>query len=96
MSGTPHSTNGSPDATAEPPQTADARTGPRTGVRLAVGAVALLATGALIALVAVRADGPVFTGIEQIPLPGGADLGTVRTRSPPSSVTSSAWPRSRR
>ncbi|MFJ9571432.1 MCE family protein [Streptomyces bacillaris] len=75
MSGSPHTTSGSPAATAEPPRTADARTGPRTGARLAVGAVALLATGALIALVAVRSDGPVFTGIEQIPLPGGADLG---------------------
>ncbi|MFE2291815.1 MCE family protein [Streptomyces sp. NPDC059452] len=46
-----------------------------TGVRAATGAVALLATGALIALAVVRTDGPVFTGIEQIPLPGGADLG---------------------
>ncbi|MFI1844776.1 MCE family protein [Streptomyces microflavus] len=46
-----------------------------TGVRAATGAVALLATGALIALVVVRPDGPAFTGIEQIPLPGGADLG---------------------
>ncbi|MFD3738784.1 MCE family protein [Streptomyces sp. NPDC058629] len=46
-----------------------------TGVRAATAAVALLATGALIALVVVRTDGPVFTGIEQIPLPGGADLG---------------------
>ncbi|WP_097924382.1 MCE family protein [Streptomyces sp. wa1063] len=47
----------------------------RPVVRAAVGAVALLATGALIALVVVRPDGPTFTGIEQIPLPGGADLG---------------------
>ncbi|MFJ7057592.1 MCE family protein [Streptomyces microflavus] len=46
-----------------------------TGARAATGAVALLATGALIALVVVRTDGPAFTGIEQIPLPGGADLG---------------------
>ncbi|MYR38972.1 hypothetical protein GTX14_25530 [Streptomyces sp. SID4944] len=28
MSGSPHTTSGSPDATAEPPRTADARTGP--------------------------------------------------------------------
>ncbi|NEE27139.1 MCE family protein, partial [Streptomyces sp. SID7982] len=47
----------------------------RPAARAAVGAVALLATGALIALVAVRPDAPSFTGIEQIPLPGGADLG---------------------
>ncbi|MFJ7086764.1 MCE family protein [Streptomyces griseus] len=47
----------------------------RPVVRAAVGAVALLATGALIALVVVRPDTPSFTGIEQIPLPGGADLG---------------------
>ncbi|MEU8565017.1 MCE family protein [Streptomyces cyaneofuscatus] len=58
------------------PRTTGTRTtGTRTAVRAATGAVALLATGALIALVVVRTDGPVFTGIEQIPLPGGADLG---------------------
>lgn len=47
----------------------------RPAARAAAGAVALVATGALIALVVVRPDGPAFTGIEQIPLPGGADLG---------------------
>ncbi|MEV1044192.1 MCE family protein [Streptomyces sp. NPDC049916] len=46
-----------------------------TAVRAAVTATALLATGALIALVVVRPDAPALTGIEQIPLPGGADLG---------------------
>ncbi|CAM5517530.1 MCE family protein [Streptomyces californicus] len=47
----------------------------RPVARAAVAGVALLATGALIALVVVRPDAPSFTGIEQIPLPGGADLG---------------------
>ncbi|MFJ4965250.1 mce related protein [Streptomyces sp. ADI96-02] len=51
------------------------RTPRERAARTAAGAAALLAAGALIALVAVRPDGPVFTGIEQIPLPGGADLG---------------------
>ncbi|MEU2798021.1 MCE family protein [Streptomyces sp. NPDC007117] len=49
------------------------RRGP--AARAAVGAAALLATGALLALVVVRPDAPSFTGIEQLPLPGGADLG---------------------
>lgn len=47
----------------------------RPGARAATGLVALLAVGVGLALVATTTDLPAFTGIEQLPLPGGADLG---------------------
>ncbi|GFN00476.1 hypothetical protein Sfulv_52860 [Streptomyces fulvorobeus] len=46
------------------------RPGPRTA-----GAAALLAAGVAVALVVTTVDVPVFTGIDQVALPGGADLG---------------------
>ncbi|MET7858058.1 MCE family protein [Streptomyces sp. NPDC005318] len=47
----------------------------RPGARATTGLVALLAVGVGLALVATTTDLPAFTGIEQLPLPGGADLG---------------------
>ncbi|MEV5678074.1 MULTISPECIES: MCE family protein [unclassified Streptomyces] len=47
----------------------------RPGPRVLTGAAALLAAGVGIALVVTSVDAPAFTGIEQVPLPGGADLG---------------------
>ncbi|MFC9247898.1 MCE family protein [Streptomyces sp. NPDC057136] len=46
------------------------RPGPRT-----TGVAALLAAGVAVALVVTTVDVPTFTGIDQVPLPGGADLG---------------------
>lgn len=46
------------------------RPGPRTA-----GVAALLAAGVAAVLVVATVDPPEFTGIEQVPLPGGADLG---------------------
>lgn len=46
----------------------------RPGAR-ATGLAALLAVGVGIALIATTVDVPAFTGIEQLPLPGGAGLG---------------------
>ncbi|MFB6985333.1 MCE family protein [Streptomyces sp. NPDC056304] len=46
------------------------RPGPRT-----TGVVAVLAVGVGLALVVTGAGLPAFTGIDQLPLPGGADLG---------------------
>ncbi|MFH9470279.1 MCE family protein [Streptomyces clavifer] len=47
----------------------------RPGPREATGLAALLAVGVGLALVAGSVDMPTFTGIDQVPLPGGADLG---------------------
>ncbi|WP_328885894.1 MCE family protein [Streptomyces sp. NBC_00316] len=47
----------------------------RPGARATTGLAALLAVGVGLALVATTTDLPAFTGIEQLPLPGGADLG---------------------
>ncbi|WP_299534701.1 MCE family protein [uncultured Streptomyces sp.] len=45
------------------------------GVRVATGAAVLVAAGVALAVVVTQTDAPTFTGIEQLPLPGGADLG---------------------
>ncbi|MER5984448.1 MCE family protein [Streptomyces sp. NPDC001787] len=45
------------------------------GPRTVGAAAALVAVGVGVALVVTSVDAPVFTGIEQVPLPGGADLG---------------------
>lgn len=47
----------------------------RPGARATAGIAALVAAGAALALVATTVDLPSFTGIDQLPLPGGADLG---------------------
>ncbi|WEH36799.1 MCE family protein [Streptomyces sp. AM 4-1-1] len=47
--------------------------GPRARATTGIGV--LVALGAALALVATSCDVPAFTGIEQLPLPGGADLG---------------------
>ncbi|MFG2669527.1 MCE family protein [Streptomyces sp. NBC_00341] len=46
----------------------------RPGAR-ATGVAAVLAVGVGLALIATTVDLPTFTGIDQVPLPGGADLG---------------------
>lgn len=46
----------------------------RAGAR-ATGVAAVLAVGVGLALIATTVDLPTFTGIDQVPLPGGADLG---------------------
>ncbi|MFF3258332.1 MCE family protein [Streptomyces sp. NPDC002932] len=46
----------------------------RLGAR-ATGVAAVLAVGVGLALIATTVDLPTFTGIDQVPLPGGADLG---------------------
>lgn len=45
------------------------------GARATTGLAALLAVGVGLALVVTSVDMPSFTGIDQVPLPGGADLG---------------------
>ncbi|MFS0697012.1 MCE family protein [Streptomyces nitrosporeus] len=47
----------------------------RPGARATTGLVALAAAGVGLALVVTGVDLPEFTGIDQLPLPGGADLG---------------------
>ncbi|MER5893569.1 MCE family protein [Streptomyces sp. NPDC001876] len=47
----------------------------RPGARATTGLAALLAVGVGLALVATGVGMPSFTGIDQVPLPGGADLG---------------------
>ncbi|MFD4689742.1 MCE family protein [Streptomyces sp. NBC_00683] len=47
----------------------------RPGARATTGLAALLAVGVGLALVVTSVDMPSFTGIDQVPLPGGADLG---------------------
>ncbi|MET7366562.1 MCE family protein [Streptomyces sp. NPDC005566] len=47
----------------------------RPGARTTTGLAALLAAGVGLALVVTSVDMPSFTGIDQVPLPGGADLG---------------------
>ncbi|MFE6037467.1 MCE family protein [Streptomyces sp. NPDC056452] len=47
----------------------------RPGARATTGLAALLAVGVGLALVTATVDMPSFTGIDQVPLPGGADLG---------------------
>ncbi|MGN5635445.1 MCE family protein [Streptomyces sp. AC154] len=50
------------------------RSSRRPGAR-ATGVAAVLAVGVGLALIATTVDLPTFTGIDQVPLPGGADLG---------------------
>ncbi|AEN13654.1 MULTISPECIES: MCE family protein [unclassified Streptomyces] len=47
----------------------------RPGARATAGIAALVAACAALVLVATTVDLPSFTGIDQVPLPGGADLG---------------------